>query len=214
LIETANAREPDGLGSSLNPLPAAGQKEAETPSMKTGFIALTAFVLLVTGGCGYHFTGEGPGPRPGLKRISIPVFKNNTSEPELGAILAGALRREFMKRGNMQLVSSEEAEAVFWGTVTNIYATPVAHRELPITYGKQLAVETRLYVVLDIRCVDPGTGKVLWQDPSFTYFRVYQQVPDPDNPSTIVSFDNRRQALEVISREMAVRIHDRFLSNF
>lgn len=55
---------------------------------------------------------------------------------------------------------------------------------------------------------------MLWQDPSFTYFKVFRQVTDPNRPDALVAFENRREALEFLAREMAVRIHDRFLSNF
>ena len=64
-------------------------------------------------------------------------------------------------------------------------------------------------MTLDIRCVDTRDGKVLWQDPQFTYYQVMIQNVDPN-----VSFDNRRETLDYLAREMSIRIHDRFLSNF
>jgi hypothetical protein len=67
---------------------------------------------------------------------------------------------------------------------------------------------------MNIRCVDPHSGTVLWQDPNFTYFKVFRQVTDPNQPNAMVAFENRREALEFLAREMATRIHDRFLSNF
>lgn len=103
----------------------------------------------------------------------------------------------------MQVVPVAEAEAVFRGKITNVYTTAVAH----LTF--QSTIETRLYVTISVRCEDAGKGTVLWQDTSMTYYQVYLQDPDP-----LVSFTNRRQALEFIAGEMATRIHDRFLSNF
>lgn len=163
---------------------------------------LTVFLLLSTG-CGYHFSGEGPSPRPGLRRIAVPLFENKTSEPDLASLFAGALRREFMGKGQLQVVSEDEAEAVFQGRLTNMYTVPLAHRDVEET------IETRIYVTLDIRCQDTQTGAILWQDNHFTFYEEYIQSDDP-----IISYENRRQALEVIAREMAIRIHDRFLSNF
>lgn len=176
--------------------------------------AALLLLLLVCQGCGYHFTGEGTGPKPGLKYISIPVFENETSEPDLGALMAAALRREFMRRGNMAVVPDQAAQAIFRGRVTNIYTTAVAKRELKERYGTQLTLEARLYVTLEIRCIDAQTNSVLWADPNFTYHMVYRQINNPDDPDPIFSFDNRRKALDQMSQEMAVRIHDRFLSNF
>lgn len=176
-------------------------------------LLLLALVLLVPG-CGYHFTGEGAGPRPGLKLIAIPVFENETSEPDLGALMSGSLRREFMRRGDMAVVPEEAAEAIFRGRITNISTTAVAKRDLRARFGTQLTLEARLFVTLEIRCVDAKTNTVLWADPNFTFHTVYRQINDPDNPDPIFSFDNRRQALDKLSQEMSVRIHDRFLSNF
>jgi hypothetical protein len=153
--------------------------------------------------CGYHFTGEGPGPRPGLHRVAIPVFENSTSEPDLGSIFAGALRKEFITKGALQVVPLDQAEAIFRGRITSIYTSSVAHREAEQT------IQTRLYVTLDIRCLDVRDGKVLWQDPQFTFYQVMLQMADPN-----LSFDNRRATLEYLASQMSIRIHDRFLSNF
>lgn len=166
-------------------------------------VLLFLAVLLLATGCGYHFTGEGAGPRPGLKNIAIPVFENNTSEPDLGSLFAGALRREFMQKGQLRVVPLEQAEAVFRGRIKEISAAPVAHRDVIVT------IQTRISVILDIQCVDVKTGAILWKDPNFTYFRVYLEDPVP-----MVAFDRRREALEVMARETGIRIHDRFLSNF
>ncbi len=165
------------------------------------WVALIA--ALMAGSCGYHFSGEGPGPQPGLRRIAIPVFENSTSEPDLGAIFAGALRKEFLTKGDILVVPLEEAEAVFRGKVSYIAASPVAHRAADDT------IQERLYVTLDIRCEDVRNGTVIWQDSHFTYYKTFLQNPDP-----MITFDNRRSALEYLAREMAMRIHDRFLTNF
>jgi hypothetical protein len=165
------------------------------------FLILTLLVLPFS--CGYHFTGEGPGPRPGLRYVAIPVFENKTSEPDLGSIFAGALRQEFITKGQLQVVPLEQAEAVFRGRITSISSSAVAHREAEDT------IQIRLYLTLEIRCVDVRDGKVLWQDPQFTYYQTMLQHVDPNT-----SFDNRRATLDYLAREMSIRIHDRFLSNF
>src|SRR4030042_5538643 len=83
-------------------------------------ISLIWLACLWGTGCGYHFAGEGSGPKPGLQKIAIPVFENKTSEAELETLFAGALRHQFLVRGPFQVVSSNEAEAVFRGRIIRI----------------------------------------------------------------------------------------------
>ncbi|MFP5213878.1 MAG: LPS assembly lipoprotein LptE [Acidobacteriota bacterium] len=175
---------------------------------------LAALLILLAGGCGYRFSGEGLGPRPGLQRLAIPVFENSTSEPDIGAMFAGELRKEFIRKGPFSIVDQSEAEAVFQGRIKSIQTSAVSHHSAEIVGGARLTLEVRLYVSMDIRCVDARTGEVLWQDPNFSYNRVYRQVQDPNAPDPIISFNNRREAVSVIAEEVATRIHDRFLSNF
>jgi hypothetical protein len=160
-------------------------------------------IILLTGACGYRFAGEGAGPRPGLQRIAIPVFENSTSESGLETMLAADLRHEFILRSRFQVVPVEQSEAVFRGHIIKLYTADIAHRQAEQT------IETRIYITVDIRCEDTRTGAILWQDRSLNYFKEYLHTPDP-----MVTYANRRRAETVIARDLAVRIHDRFLSNF
>ncbi len=174
-------------------------------------LAICAGLFLTA--CGYHFSGEGEGPKPGLKYIAVPVFENRTSEPNLGAIIAGALRHEFIRKGPMQVVPVEDAEAVFKGTVLSIFVAPVAHHPNQSIASTQVTLENRVYVTVDVRCEEKKTGKVIWRSP-IQYYKVYQVGDNSPIPNPLSGFESRGAILGVIANEMAVRIHDRFLSNF
>ena len=176
-------------------------------------ILIPVLFCLAATGCGYKFSGEGQGPRPGLHRIAIPVFENNTSEPNLGAIFASALRKEFIRKGHMQVVPVDQSEAVFYARIININTTAVAHHDVAALLKNRLTIESRLFVNLDIRCED-AKGKLIWRDPKFTYYKVFRQVPVLTNPDPMYSFDNRQMALQDLADDMAIRIHDRFLADF
>ncbi|MCE5335560.1 MAG: LPS assembly lipoprotein LptE [Desulfobacteraceae bacterium] len=180
---------------------------------KTVVAAVLAFISLTLASCGYHFSGEGEGPKPGLTFIAIPVFENKTSEQDLGALFAGALRHEFMQKGGMRVVDAAESEAVFKGSIVNIRITPVAHRASDVV-ANRVTVENRLYVTLDIRCEEKRTGKVLWRDPNLQVYRVYRQSDNPLHPDALGGYEDRQEALHVLAREAAIRVHDRFLSDF
>ncbi len=175
------------------------------------FLAICAGLFLAA--CGYHFSGEGEGPKPGLKYIAVPVFENRTSEPNLGAMIAGAIRQQFLRKGPMKVVPVEDAEAVFKGTVVSIFSSPVAHHPSQSIASSQVTIEDRVYVTVDIRCEDKKTGKVIWRGP-IQYYKVYQVGDDPLHPDPLGGFKSRSAILEVIASEIAVRVHDRFLSNF
>jgi hypothetical protein len=177
-------------------------------------ILIVSSILFCLVSCGYHFSGEGEGPKPGLKYIAIPVFENKTSEPDAGALFAGALRQEFMRKGNMKVVPMDQAEAVFKGTVKSVEMQGVAHEPVANVVANRVTVESRLIVTLEIRCEDKATHKLLWSDPNFRYFKVYQVEDNPLQPNPITGFENREAALGFLAREMSIRIHDRFLSNF
>lgn len=135
--------------------------------MKRWFVVSALAVLLcMAQGCGYHFSGQGPGPKPGLQRIAVPVFENNTAEPELGSLFAGALRKEFMKRGSMNVTPVDEAEAVFYGTITRLHTVSVAHRDIVEASGIRLTLESRLHVTMNIRCVDSKAGRCCGRTPA------------------------------------------------
>jgi pyridoxine/pyridoxamine 5'-phosphate oxidase len=176
-------------------------------------ILVIGSILFCLVSCGYHFSGEGLGPKPGLRYIAIPVFENKTSEPDAGAIFAGALRQEFMQRGCMKVVPVEEAEAVFKATIKEIDIQSVAHHSASVVENR-ITLENRLFVILDIRCEEKGSHKVLWADRAFRYFKVYQVEDNPLQPNPIVGFENRQAAVGYLAQQMSTRIHDRFLSNF
>jgi len=182
-------------------------------SRNVKLIFIVSSVLFCLASCGYHFSGEGAGPKPGLVCIAIPVFTNKTTEPNAGAIFAGALREEFLQKGTMKVVPVEEAEAVFIGTVSAISIQPVAHHPVSLV-SNRVTLENRLMVTVSIRCEDKKSHRTLWQDPMFRYNKIYQVNDNVLQPNPIEGFENREAALHVLAQEMSARIHDRFLSNF
>ena len=172
-------------------------------SLRTAFVAVSACIVLILAGCGYQFSGTGPGPKPGLDRLAIPMFENLTGQPGLESYFTTALRREFNARSRMKVVPKSEAQMILQGRITRLTALDVAHRTADET------IESRLTVTLDVRCTSVADGSILWQDSSLSYFQEYLQ-----NDASNTSSEDRRRALEYVAREVAMRIHDRFLSGF
>ena len=174
---------------------------------------LISAMLICLASCGYHFSGEGAGPKPGLVRIAIPVFENKTSEPDLGAKIAEALRQEFIRKGNMKVVTVEEAEAVFKGTVRSIRVLPVAHHAVS-GVANQITTENMLMLTVDILCEDKKTHKILWRNQNYSDHQVYQINNNAEQLQPVTGYENRQAALDFLAQDISRRIHDNFLSNF
>ncbi len=159
-------------------------------------------VVSVLASCGYHLVGKEK-VVPGVQSVAIPLFENGTTEPDIERIFNDALREEFLVRNLVTLTDPEHAEAVFRGKITRLTLTNVAH----LTPTK--AAEARLYVTVDIRCEDRRTGAILWQDTQMTYYRSY-----PYGSTSLEDYETRRAAIRYIAKQMALRIHDRFMSRF
>ncbi len=59
---------------------------------------LLAAALLLSG-CGYAFSAQAGRMPAGAERIHVPPFENRTTDAEVGALVASALRQELARRG-------------------------------------------------------------------------------------------------------------------
>ncbi len=176
-------------------------------------LVVAAIASFFLSSCGYQFSGQGDGPEPGLTTIAIPVFKNKTSEPNIGAIFAAALRQQFMRKGTMKVVPKDEAQAYFEGTIKSIFIIPVGHSPVEVV-AERATVEERLYMTISVRCVDKKTKKVIWQEPNVSYWKVYDVENTASDLPPIAGFENRQLAIQYIADKTARCVHDRFLSSF
>ncbi len=174
--------------------------------MKHLRLLLLIAVACLIGGCGYQFGRQGTGLRPDIQRVAIPLFQNESYEPQLETVFANALRRQFMLRGRLEVVSTDYADIVFRGAVKSISTETVAHRG---TTGD--TVETRIGVTVLVQCEDPRSGTVIWRTPptGLSESSLFLYSSDP-----ILTFDSRRLAIEKIAEEMAMRIYNSFHNSF
>jgi len=163
-------------------------------SVWIGIIVLIATFLQA---CGYHIRGFSSSDRE--RSIAVLPFRNETTEPNVEILITDALRKLFIKRGRFKLTSPSDADLIFRGRVLKIYTSDVAHLDVEKT------TETRVYVVLDVRCENPKTGKVVWQDNQFRFYEEYKQ-----GTYAFETFGARQAALEYLAEQVAERIYDRF----
>ena len=76
-------------------------------------------VALLLSGCGYHLAGYGSTLPSHIRAISIPVFKNSSSEPNIQRDATDAIRRAFISDGRLKVTDTSKADLLMRGTLTN-----------------------------------------------------------------------------------------------
>ena len=140
---------------------------------------LSAALLLVAaaGGCGYSFRGNLPDH---LKTVSVPVFRNRTTEAGAESTITSAVVNAFTSNGRLRGVSLEQADSVLDGEITG-------YSVQSLTYDSKLNLRSyRLTVTMNVRFRDLRRTQMLWQQ---------------DGLVEEVSFDVPGQVSDTISRE-------------
>ena len=76
-------------------------------------------VVSVSSNCGYHLAGYGSTLPSHIRAISIPVFKNSSSEPNIQRDATDAIRRAFISDGRLKVTDTSKADLLMRGTLTN-----------------------------------------------------------------------------------------------
>ncbi len=87
---------------------------------------LAAILLLLLSGCGYQFSG---GALPGdVSLLSVPLAKNQTTEPFLETVLIAPLTAVLARQRGVEIVESlARADAVLLTTITDYSVKPVSY---------------------------------------------------------------------------------------
>ena len=140
---------------------------------------LSAALLLAAaaGGCGYSLRGNLPAH---LKTVSVPVFRNRTTEAGAESTITSAVVNAFTSSGRLKVVSLDDADSVLDGEITG-------YQVQSLTYDSRLNLRSyRLTVTMNVSFRDLRRTEMLWQQ---------------DGLVEDVSFDVAGQVSDTISRE-------------
>lgn len=172
------------------------------PSMGRSLALLTILIAFVFSGCGYHIAGKG-GRMPGdIKSLSVPVFRNATSKPDIESIITSAFVTELVT--TVHITGATEADAVMEGVIKSYLLTPVSYTKSDVNQ------EYRLTVVLGVRIVAPTTGKVLWEDDYVTDYEDFT-VNIADVSATR---EAEAAALRKLAKDTSRNLKERLLEGF
>ena len=88
--------------------------------MKKFASLLVLFLAVALTGCGYRLGVDRPSKMAGFTKLAVPTFKNETLEPRLEVLLTNAVIKKLQMDGAYKIVSVADADAVLYGTITNI----------------------------------------------------------------------------------------------
>ncbi|MDH7512673.1 MAG: LptE family protein [Clostridiales bacterium] len=119
--------------------------------------------------CGYHLRGTGSFLPSHIKRISIPMFKNQTTRFELDVKLTQSVINELVARGKVEISGDPgTADAVLIGEITSFAVNPIAFSD------RNTADRYNITVVAKIVLRDLASQKIIFSNPNFVYLEEYE----------------------------------------
>ena len=135
----------------------------------TRAFCLLAFLSLFSTGCGYHTAGRANLLPSDLRTIAVPAFVNQTQTYKIEQTLTSAVFQEFTTRTNYRMTTDPgSADSILRGTVVSTYSTP-------LTYDSKTGRAASVLVIVSMKvALSDRQGKVLYQNPSYTFREQYQ----------------------------------------
>ena len=124
------------------------------PKKKNNWLLSFSISCFLFSGCGYHLVGMGSSLPPHLKTISIPVFKNTSSQPEIHRELTSAVLESFISDGRLKVAKKGNADLV-------MDATLVFYQKRNVSFGSQDLVSNIIVEVeIDLTITDQIKNKI------------------------------------------------------
>ena len=168
---------------------------------------LVAVMAVLASGCGYALEGRGITSDPSIKRIGVPLFKDETGRVDLDARITQAVVGELLRRGRFAVVKEATGvDAVVDGTITTFDVTPIN-----FTSSGQATEATRYAITLRARVVyrKVGEREPIWENNSVLIRDEY----DLDD-SEAGFFDREEQSIERLAETFARRLVSSMLEAF
>ena len=108
---------------------------------------IPVIILFFSGCSGYHLSGYGSALPSYIRSISIPVFKNFSSEPNIQKDATDAIRRAFISDGRLKVVGTRRAELLMRGTLTDyqLRAVSFSSEDSAEEYIVRLGIQVEVY---------------------------------------------------------------------
>ena len=139
-------------------------------------LGLLGFCLV---SCGYHLRGTGSFLPSHIKKVHVPMFKNNTTRYQLDLKLTQSVIDEVVARGNVEFIGDlQSADAVLTGEIVTFQATPIGYS------GEATADRYKITIITKITLRDMVNNRIIFSNPYFPYQTEYE-VPEGTDFETI-----------------------------
>lgn len=126
-----------------------------------------AAVALLLASCGYNLVGRGGQFPAGVEKVAVPIFANETKNPEIARRLTNSFIEELLATGKVMVVDPDEAQAVIQGTVTRFAV-------VPITFDSdRKTTENRMEVFTDVSLFLAGETEPLFEQKGVSRYFEY-----------------------------------------
>jgi hypothetical protein len=168
-----------------------------------------ALVLIATlAGCGYALEGHGITTDPSIKRIGVPLFKDETGRYELDSKITAAVISELLKRGRFTVVKSATGvDAVVDGDILTFDVVPVNFTD---TGQYTEATRYAISVTASVTYRKVGQQEPIWSNPRFSFQDEYDlQIEAAQN-----YFDREEQSIDRLAESFARSLVSTMLEAF
>jgi hypothetical protein len=153
--------------------------------------------------CGYHFVGR-EGHAPGkIQSIAVGVLENKTTIVGIETIFTNALLNQFIRTQRLAVKPPGAADATLSGAITKINTGAVSHQ------AAQTTLETQVTITVSLALKRRGTGEILWQNQSLSYYDAYLDTGVP-----LATSENRRLAIAYIANHLAEKVYQDIFASF
>ena len=174
-----------------------------------GSMGLALALVWLSGmpGCGYGLVGRGGGFDPSIKRIGVPIFRDNTGKTNLDQKITQKVTEELLKRGKVDIVQTlEGVDAIVEGEIVSYQVQPVG-----FSGGARATTASRYSITLTakVKYFKPGEAQPIWQNDAFVFRDEYDLGSDP---STF--FDREDQGVDRLAQAFARSLVSAMLEAF
>ena len=128
------------------------------PKKKNNWLLSFFISCFLFSGCGYHLVGMGSSLPSHLKTISIPVFKNTSSQPEIHRELTSAVLKSFISDGRLKVARKGDADLI-------MDATLIYYQKRNVAFGSQDLVSNIIVEVeIELKVTDQIKNKIYMEE--------------------------------------------------